>query len=537
MATRQEQLLLSAAVAAEKHTILKAYDIPSIVPHLDFISIMSYDYHGSWDKKLGHNSPLYASYADSEEDRRLTIDYTVRLYLTLGVPPEKLIIGLAYYGRSFTTQSKSERSFGAQSVGDGKPGESTREAGFLSYGLEICKYVKKENWTRVWSKEHQVPYAYKDNQWVGYDDLESVKIKTKYIVKHCLGGAMIWSIDLDDFRSSCSDKPYPLTRAVGLTLKEMNRKMCANLAKIDEYDVKEFSSLVTKWTDSPIEYTDEIEEEQTTTGKSSTPMKTAPKSTESPAGMSFYKLTFKANKSENAVPPSKTTNNIDPQYFKQTPESLNNILVALKNSNFKTDNLLDKVLLQFLANITKMPSVNAVNRNFLTNKFSLENSPRVNYFDSQQQLSAEATTIVALASDVENRLKNLTNSQFKFLLKAPQSIENVILTKDDYKLFNRPSLLSTTTTAAMRSTTRNRNLILNTIEPNMFVEEKYLPKKLNQGCENLSDGEFVRDPADCAAFYTCFMGRLTKKQTCNPGLAFDKKLKVCNWKSEVNCLV
>ena len=235
MATRQEQLLLSAAVAAEKHTILKAYDIPSIVPHLDFISIMSYDYHGSWDKKLGHNSPLYASYADSEEDRRLTIDYTVRLYLTLGVPPEKLIIGLAYYGRSFTMQSKSERSFGAQSVGDGKPGESTREAGFLSYGMEICKYVKKENWTRVWSKEHQVPYAYKDNQWVGYDDLESVKIKTRYIVKHCLGGAMIWSIDLDDFRSTCSDKPYPLTRAVGQTLKEMNRKMCASLAKIEEY--------------------------------------------------------------------------------------------------------------------------------------------------------------------------------------------------------------------------------------------------------------------------------------------------------------
>ena len=288
--------------------------------------------------------------------------------------------------------------------------------------------------------------------------------------------------------------------------------------------------MVTKWTDSPIEYTDEIEEQTTVVAKSTTPKQTAMKSTESPA-MSFYKLTFKANKSENTAKP---TNSLDAEYFKQTPEGLNNILVALKNSNFKTDNLLDKVLLQFLANITKMPSVNAVNRNFLTNKFSLENSPRVNYFDSQQQLSAEATTIVALASDVENRIKNLTGSQFKFLLKQPHSIENAILTKDDYKLFNR---LSTTTTTVAPRSTRNRNLILNTIEPNMFAEEKYLPKKLNQGCENLSDGEFVRDPTDCAAFYTCFMGRLTKKQTCNPGLAFDKKLKVCNWKSEVNCLV
>lgn len=46
MSARQEQLLLSAAVAAEKFTILNAYEIGNIVSHLDFISIMSYDYHG-----------------------------------------------------------------------------------------------------------------------------------------------------------------------------------------------------------------------------------------------------------------------------------------------------------------------------------------------------------------------------------------------------------------------------------------------------------------------------------------------------------
>ena len=33
-------------------------------------------------------------------------------------------------------------------------------------GFEICKYIKKDNWTRKWSKEHQVPFAYKSNQWV-----------------------------------------------------------------------------------------------------------------------------------------------------------------------------------------------------------------------------------------------------------------------------------------------------------------------------------------------------------------------------------
>ncbi len=53
--------------------------------------------------------------------------------------------------------------------------------GFLSYGFEICKYLKKDNWTRKWSKEHQVPFAYKSNQWVGYDDEASIKIKVIYL--------------------------------------------------------------------------------------------------------------------------------------------------------------------------------------------------------------------------------------------------------------------------------------------------------------------------------------------------------------------
>lgn len=174
---RKEQLLLSAAVAAEKLTILRAYEIENISAHLDFISIMSYDYHGSWDKKLGHNSPLYASNLETNEDRNLNVDWTVRLYLTLGVPPEKLILGIPYYGRSFTMKHKHMFTFGAESTGDGEPGEASRESGFLSYGFEICKYIKKDNWTRGWSRDHQVPFAYKNNQWVGYDDEESIKIK------------------------------------------------------------------------------------------------------------------------------------------------------------------------------------------------------------------------------------------------------------------------------------------------------------------------------------------------------------------------
>lgn len=43
-------------------------------------------------------------------------------------------------------------------------------------------------------------YAVKNNQWVGYDDIESVTIKLNYMLAHDLGGAaMFWSLETDDF--------------------------------------------------------------------------------------------------------------------------------------------------------------------------------------------------------------------------------------------------------------------------------------------------------------------------------------------------
>ena len=37
-----------------------AYDVPSIARDLDWIAVMTYDYHGHWDKKTGHVAPFYA---------------------------------------------------------------------------------------------------------------------------------------------------------------------------------------------------------------------------------------------------------------------------------------------------------------------------------------------------------------------------------------------------------------------------------------------------------------------------------------------
>ena len=44
------------------------------------------------------------------------------------------------------------------------------------------------------------PYAFRDDQWVSFDDSKMIHKKSKFIKDEKLGGAMIWALDLDDFR-------------------------------------------------------------------------------------------------------------------------------------------------------------------------------------------------------------------------------------------------------------------------------------------------------------------------------------------------
>ena len=47
--------------------------------------------------------------------------------------------------------------------------------------------------------------------WIGYDDLDSIRLKSQFINYRNLGGALIFSLDTDDFRADFSDHKYPMT--------------------------------------------------------------------------------------------------------------------------------------------------------------------------------------------------------------------------------------------------------------------------------------------------------------------------------------
>ncbi|XP_030076726.1 acidic mammalian chitinase-like [Microcaecilia unicolor] len=205
--TGQPRLLVTAAVSAGKGTIDAGYEIAEIGKTLDFISVMTYDFHGGWDTFTGHNSPLHQGCADQGDFIYFNCEFAMKYWKDNGVPAEKLIMGFPTYGRTFRLTT-SNTDVGAPASGAGSSGPYTREAGFWAY-YEICTFLTGA--TVNWIEDQKVPYAYKGSEWVGFDNAKSYEYKVEFLKANGFGGAMVWAIDLDDFSGSfCGEGVHPL---------------------------------------------------------------------------------------------------------------------------------------------------------------------------------------------------------------------------------------------------------------------------------------------------------------------------------------
>lgn len=220
---KKPRLLLSAAVPVGPDNVRGGYDVPAIASYLDFINLMAYDFHGKWERETGHNAPLYAPSTDSEWRKQLSVDNAASLWVKLGAPKEKLVIGMPTYGRSFTLANPDKHGPNAPASGGGREGVYTKESGFLAY-YEICEMLLNGA-VYVWDDEMKVPYLVDGDQWVGFDDERAIRNKMHWIKSNGFGGAMVWTIDMDDFKGEVcgGNVKYPLIGAMREELLGISR--------------------------------------------------------------------------------------------------------------------------------------------------------------------------------------------------------------------------------------------------------------------------------------------------------------------------
>ncbi|RUS78750.1 hypothetical protein EGW08_013501, partial [Elysia chlorotica] len=201
--TGREKLILTMATASGTFYINQSYEPSKIIrqgrEYVDYMLLMTYNYHGQWERRTGHHSGLYPHRDDPQhgEMAQLYQEWSINYWLDVGIPKEKLIVGIPTYAMSFTLADQSETGVGAPAIGGGRMGKYTKETGILAY-YEICENLRESGWRSVWLDEQAVPYAYGGDQWAGYENTRSVTLKAENIVTRGLAGAFVWSVEMGD---------------------------------------------------------------------------------------------------------------------------------------------------------------------------------------------------------------------------------------------------------------------------------------------------------------------------------------------------
>ncbi|KAF3017889.1 hypothetical protein E8E14_013004 [Neopestalotiopsis sp. 37M] len=171
---------------------MKNFDIVGISKIIDWFNLMSYDLHGTWDSTDPYIGPVINAHTNLTE-----ITQSLDLLWRNDIDPKKVVLGLGFYGRSFTLTDPSCNKPGCPFSAGGKPGPCTASAGTLSYS-EI-RAIVDAGATPELDKDAMIKsITWDSNQWVSYDDQETLKMKLDYANSKCLGGTMVWAATTDN---------------------------------------------------------------------------------------------------------------------------------------------------------------------------------------------------------------------------------------------------------------------------------------------------------------------------------------------------
>ncbi|CAO4381258.1 unnamed protein product [Caenorhabditis nigoni] len=174
-------------------------DLPGLSEYVDFFNVASDDYTDSSSEALGaYTKPHAPLYSGSGDKPKQNVDWTMRYYTCNTKQPEKVNMGLPFFGRYWMNVldpiAKNNEVWRRVETVDG----------VVEKGLVLWKNVVRDGWNISnikWDPKSKSSYIWDpENKWfLGIDDEKSLKTKMNYVKDKNLGGVMIWSIDMDDY--------------------------------------------------------------------------------------------------------------------------------------------------------------------------------------------------------------------------------------------------------------------------------------------------------------------------------------------------
>ena len=191
---------LSFAAGGFQKYLDESIDWKTISPLVNRINIMSYDLVNGYSKVTGHHTPLYSTKPNEE-----STDKAVTYLLNQGIPAEKLIIGGAFYTR--TWKNVENINNGLYQAGEHIEG--------VNYKNFATTYTEANGWKYFYDEKAQAPYWYNatTKTFATADDIKSIKAKTEYVKAKKLGGIMFWELTLDSPKNGMVNAIYEVKTA------------------------------------------------------------------------------------------------------------------------------------------------------------------------------------------------------------------------------------------------------------------------------------------------------------------------------------
>ncbi|MDY7395453.1 glycoside hydrolase family 18 protein [Aureibaculum sp. 2210JD6-5] len=185
-ALKPNTYLLTIATGANQ-AYLDHTNLAEAHKYLDFINIMTYDYYtGGWHG-TGHHSSLFQSEFNPQA---MYSAKAVDQHVKAGIPIEKLVLGVPFYGRWWK---------GANAENNGLYQNSAGERGGYSFKEIEENYIDKNGFESLWDDSAKAPYLWNatEKQFVTYENAKSLKFKIDYIKEKKMGGVMFWQFSQD----------------------------------------------------------------------------------------------------------------------------------------------------------------------------------------------------------------------------------------------------------------------------------------------------------------------------------------------------
>ena len=172
---------LSFAAGGFSDFLEQSVEWNKVMPLVNYVNIMTYDLVNGNSKQTGHLTSLY-----STPGQNSSTDYAVRFLDSIGVPMQKVVIGLAFYARLYNE---------VEPVNNGLY-QKGKFCGYVVYKDNEISLSAEAGYIKYWDSTAKAPYAYNKSTktFATYDDEQSAQYKTKYAKDKNLGGVMFWEL-------------------------------------------------------------------------------------------------------------------------------------------------------------------------------------------------------------------------------------------------------------------------------------------------------------------------------------------------------